>query len=42
MTFAEIKQLALRQLDMDPADMDEAGDLLGVYVNEGYQTALID
>ena len=42
MTFAEIKQLALRQLDMDPADMDEADDLLSAYVNEGYRTALLD
>lgn len=42
MTYAQIKQLALRQLDEDPHDMDEFGDLLGVYVNEGYQTALID
>lgn len=42
MTYAQIKQLALRQLDEDPHDMDEYGDLLGVYVNEGYQTALID
>ena len=42
MTYAQIKQLALRQLDEDPHDMDEFGDLLGTYVNEGYQTALID
>lgn len=42
MTYAQIKQLALRQLDEDPHDMDEFGDLLGLYVNEGYQTALID
>lgn len=42
MTYAQIKQLALRQLDEDPHDMDEFGYLLGVYVNEGYQTALMD
>lgn len=42
MTYAQIKQLALRQLDEDPHDMDEFGDLLGVYVNEGYQTAITD
>lgn len=42
MTYAQIKQLALRQMDEDPHDMDEFGDLLGAYVNEGYQTALID
>lgn len=42
MTYAQIKQLALRQLDEDPHDMSEFDDLLNVYVNEGYQTALID
>lgn len=42
MTYAEIKQLALRQLDEDPHDMDEHDNLLSAYVNEGYQTALID
>lgn len=42
MTYAQIKQLTLRQLDEDPHDMEEYGDLLGVYVNEGYQTALLD
>lgn len=42
MTYAQIKQHALKQLDEDPHDMDEFGDLLGVYVNEGYQTALME
>lgn len=42
MTYAQIKQHALKQLDEDPHDMHEFGDLLGVYVNEGYQTALIE
>lgn len=42
MTYAQIKQLALRQLDEDPHDMDEHSDLLNVYVNEGYQTAVVD
>ena len=42
MTYAQIKQLALRQLDEDPHDMDEYSDLLGTYVNEGYQIAVDD
>ena len=42
MTYAQIKQLALQQLDEDPADMAEHGEMLGVYVNEGYQQALLD
>lgn len=42
MTYAQIKQLALRQMDEDPHDMDEYGDLLGTYINEGYQAALMD
>ena len=42
MTYAQIKQLALQQLDEDPADMAEFGEMLGMYVNEGYQTALLD
>ena len=42
MTYAQIKQLALAQLDEDPADMAEFGEMLGLYVNEGYQIALLD
>lgn len=42
MTYAQIKQLALRQMDEDPHDMNEYGDLLGTYINEGYQMALMD
>ena len=42
MTYAQIKQLALQQMDEDPADMAEFGEMLGLYVNEGYQTALLD
>ena len=42
MTYAQIKQLALAQLDEDPADMAEYSDMLGIYVNEGYQMALLD
>lgn len=42
MTYAQIKQLALQQLDEDPADMAEHGEMLGVYINEGYQQALLD
>lgn len=42
MTYAQIKQLALKQLDGDPHDMDEYADLLGTYVNEGYQIAVND
>lgn len=40
MTLAQIRQLALRQLDEDPADMDEYADLLGMYINEGYHIAV--
>lgn len=42
MTYAEIKELALRQLDEDPYDMAEHDHLLSAYVNEGYQKTLID
>lgn len=42
MTYAQIKQLALRQMDEDPHDMDEHGELLGAYINEGYQIAIND
>lgn len=42
MTYAQIKQLALKQMDEDPHDMDEHGDLLGAYINEGYQIAVDD
>lgn len=42
MTYSEIKQLALKQMDQDPHDMEEFADLLNVYVNEGYQIALMD
>ena len=42
MTYARIKELALLQLDENPSDVDEYSDLLGVYINEGYQQALRD
>ena len=42
MTYAQIKQLALQQMDEDPADMAEYSEMLGLYINEGYQTALLD
>lgn len=42
MTYAQIKRLALQQLDEDPSDVDEYSDMLGAYINEGYQTALRD
>lgn len=35
-----MKRLALQQLDEDPSDVDEYGDMLGAYLNEGYQIAL--
>lgn len=40
MTLAQIYRLALRQLDEDPADIDEFKDLFAVYANQGYQIAL--
>lgn len=40
MTYAQMKRLALQQLDEDPSDVDEYGDMLGAYINEGYQIAL--
>ena len=42
MTYAQIKQLALRQLDEDPHDLEEYDELFSAYINEGYQTALMD
>lgn len=42
MTYAQIKQLALRQLDEDPHDLEEYDELFSVYINEGYKTALMD
>lgn len=40
MTLAQIYRLALRQLDEDPADIEEFRDLFAVYVNQGYQIAV--
>ena len=40
MTLAQIYRLALRQLDEDPADIDDFKDLFVVYANQGYQIAL--
>ena len=42
MRLAEIMQLALRQLDEDPADISEYDDLFRRYANEGYQIAMRD
>lgn len=42
MTLAQIMRLALRQLDEDPADIDDFRDLFIEYVNEGYQRAVND
>ena len=42
MTYSEIKQHALRQLDEDPHDMSEYGDMLGAYINEGYVRAVME
>lgn len=42
MKLAEIMQLALRQLDEDPADISEYDDLFRRYANEGYQIAMRD
>lgn len=40
MTLAQIYRLALRQLDEDPADIEEFRDLFAVYANQGYQIAV--
>lgn len=37
MTLASIMRLALRQLDEDPADIEEFADLLRTYANMGYR-----
>lgn len=42
MKLAEIMQLALRQLDEDPADISEYDDLFRRYANEGYQIVMRD
>lgn len=42
MRLAEIMQLALRQLDEDPADISEYDDLFRRYANEGYQIVMRD
>lgn len=42
MTLAQIMRLALRQLDEDPADIDEYHDEFRYYANEGYQIVLRD
>lgn len=42
MRLAEIMQLALRQLDEDPADISEYDDLFRRYANEGYQMIMRD
>lgn len=42
MTLAQIMRLALRQLDEDPADIDDFRDLFVEYVNEGYLKAVND
>ena len=40
MTLVQIMRLALRQLDEDPADLEEYRDLFVAYANQGYQIAL--
>lgn len=40
MKLAEIMQLALRQLDEDPADVSDYDDLFRRYANEGYQVVM--
>lgn len=40
MTLAQIMRHALRQMDEDPADIDEYKDLFTVYANQGYMIAL--
>ena len=40
MTLAQIMELALRQLDEDPADISEFADLFRQYANEGYHIAV--
>lgn len=42
MRLGEIMQLALRQLDEDPADISEYDDLFRRYANEGYQIVMRD
>ena len=42
MTLAQIMRLALRQLDEDPADIDDFRDLFIEYFNEGYSIAVND
>lgn len=42
MRLAEIMQLALRQLDEDPADISEYDDLFRRYADEGYQIVMRD
>lgn len=42
MKLAEIMQLALRQLDEDPADISEYDDLFRRYADEGYQIVMRD
>ena len=42
MTLAQIMRLALRQLDEDPADIDDFRDLFIEYANEGYLRAVND
>ena len=42
MKLAEIMQLALRQLDEDPADISDYDDLFRRYANEGYQIVMRD
>lgn len=40
MTLAQIMELALRQLDEDPADIAEFDTLFRAYANEGYHLAV--
>ena len=42
MKLAEIMQLALRQLDEDPADVSDYDDLFRRYANEGYHIVMRD
>ena len=42
MTLSQVMQLALRQLDEDPADISEYDDLFRRYANEGYQIVMRD
>lgn len=42
MTLAQIMKLALRQLDEDPADIDDFAELFREYANMGYRIAVRD